>query len=124
MKTLEQFIVEKAPPGKKAEEWIKSNKAEFKKEYGDKWEERLYATAWKLFGECLEEVECFCEDLPASTTTDGVANPDAPMMKIKRDSFLGHPCYEVDDDTYSKCMKGKQPFKRWASYIQDEELRS
>lgn len=50
MKTLRQYLFEVAPPSKEAEEWIKANKAEFKKRYGDKWEEVLFATAWKLFG--------------------------------------------------------------------------
>ena len=43
-------INEVAPPGKKAEEFITSNKADFKKRYGSKWEQVLYATAWKKFG--------------------------------------------------------------------------
>lgn len=38
-------IDEKAPPG--MEDWIKDRKAEFKKQYGDRWQEVLYATAWK-----------------------------------------------------------------------------
>lgn len=37
---------EVAPPG--MEDWIKANKEEFKKQYGSKWEEVLYATAWKM----------------------------------------------------------------------------
>jgi nicotinic acid mononucleotide adenylyltransferase len=41
---------EAAPPGKGAEEFIKTNKEKFKKRYGDKWEQVLYATAWKLHG--------------------------------------------------------------------------
>lgn len=41
---------EKAPPGIKAERFIRKAKADFKKRYGDQWEERLYSTAWKMFG--------------------------------------------------------------------------
>lgn len=37
---------ESAPPG--MEDWIKSNKQRFKDQYGDDWEEILYATAWKM----------------------------------------------------------------------------
>lgn len=44
-------IDEVAPDTPEAEDWIKSNKAKFKKKYGDNWEEVLYATAWKLFGD-------------------------------------------------------------------------
>lgn len=45
-----QRLTEKAPPGKKAERFIRKHKAEFKKRYGDAWEEVLYGTAWKNFG--------------------------------------------------------------------------
>jgi hypothetical protein len=44
-------VMEKAPPGEKAERFIKSNKESFKKRYGKDWERVLYATAWKQFGE-------------------------------------------------------------------------
>jgi len=43
----EGVVNEKAPPG--MEDWVKSNKAKFKKQYGDeKGTEVLYATAWKM----------------------------------------------------------------------------
>ncbi len=44
-------VMEKAPPGVKAERFIKQNKEKFKKRYGKNWERILYATAWKMFGE-------------------------------------------------------------------------
>ena len=43
--------MESAPPGKKAERFIKHQKADFKKRYGKRWKKVLYATAWKQFGE-------------------------------------------------------------------------
>ena len=47
-------ILESAPPG--MEDWIKHRKADFKKRYGDRWQEVLYATAWKRKkNESLEE---------------------------------------------------------------------
>lgn len=46
----ESKVTEKAPPGKDAEDFIKSAKKDFKDRYGDKWEEFLYRTAWKKFG--------------------------------------------------------------------------
>ena len=45
-----QSLTEKAPQGKKAERFIKKHKGDFKKRYGDAWEQVLYATAWKQFG--------------------------------------------------------------------------
>ena len=38
-------IVESAPPGKKAERFIRKHKKEFKKRYGKRGTEVLYATA-------------------------------------------------------------------------------
>jgi hypothetical protein len=35
---MEEPIQEKAPPSKEAEDWIKSNKDNFKKQYGKDWE--------------------------------------------------------------------------------------
>ncbi len=49
-------VDESAPPGKKAEDFIKGNKASFKKRYGKKGTEALYATAWKKFGKKSESV--------------------------------------------------------------------
>jgi hypothetical protein len=45
---------ESAPPGKAAADFIKDATPNFKKEYGKDWEKRLYATAWKKFGESSE----------------------------------------------------------------------
>lgn len=54
-----EIVYEVAPPGEDAESFIKKNKEEFKDRYGDRWEEVLYATAWKQFGEGVEESEMF-----------------------------------------------------------------
>lgn len=43
-------ITEVAPPGRKAEQFIKKHKKEFHKRYGDKADDYLYGTAWKKFG--------------------------------------------------------------------------
>ena len=48
--TTERTLREDAPDAPGAEDWIKKNKAEFKKRYGKKWERVLYAKAWILFG--------------------------------------------------------------------------
>ena len=46
----EAQLQEVAPPGEKAERFIRQNKEKFRKQYGDRAEEVLYATAWKMFG--------------------------------------------------------------------------
>ena len=114
MKTLTEFLVEVAPPGKKAEEWIMANKQAFKDRYGDEWEEVLYSTAWKMFKE---------DTATPTVTTDGVANPDSPPL-FKVSKFAGMDCIEVDSDTYTKCKFGKKPHSRWSGMIEDEKLRS
>jgi len=43
--TPQKSLDEEAPPG--MESWIKKRKPEFKERYGNRWEEVLYATAWK-----------------------------------------------------------------------------
>jgi hypothetical protein len=45
---------EKAPPG--MEDWVKGRKEDFKERYGDRWEEVLYRTAWKMYNK-KEEAE-------------------------------------------------------------------
>lgn len=44
-------FMESAPPGAKAKRFIKHQKSDFKKRYGKRWKQMLYATAWKQFGE-------------------------------------------------------------------------
>ncbi|MDX1532656.1 MAG: hypothetical protein R3230_00460 [Nitrosopumilaceae archaeon] len=118
MRPFKQFLIdEKAPPSKAAEDWIMSNKSKFKDQYGDDWEEILFATAWKLFGnkESLDESEA------PTNVTSGVANPDAPMFRKSR--FAGYSCVEVDSDTYMRCSQGKKKHARWKGYVEDENLR-
>ena len=62
-KLPEAEIAEKAPPGKKAEDFIKGNKEPFKKRYGKKWQEVLYATAWKKFGKKTEAYDAHSKSL-------------------------------------------------------------
>lgn len=97
-------LEESAPPGKDAEDWIKANKEEFKKQYGDDYEKYLYGKAWTLFGEDI-------------STTDGVSNNVTPL---KLSDFAGYKCIHMDSDEYHKCVNGKVPYERWNKYITDE----
>jgi hypothetical protein len=49
--SMMKAVKEAAPPGEKAERFIKKNKENFKKRYGTKWKDVLYATASKMFPE-------------------------------------------------------------------------
>ena len=47
--SMMKAVKEAAPPSDKAEKFISKNKASFKKRYGTKWKEAIYATANKMF---------------------------------------------------------------------------
>ena len=74
----EEIIDEKAPPG--MEKWIKDRKAGFKKKYGDRWEEVLYATAWKMKDKMKSEG---AEDAPPSTDDGELLEKWAGDAKVK-----------------------------------------
>jgi len=64
-------------------------------------------------------------DAPTNQT-GGVAAPDSKPIggSSSSSTFMGHPCIEVDNDTYNKCVRGKVPFARWHKYVDDEQLRT
>lgn len=51
LKSRTPTVVEEAPPDKDIEEWIKSVKGSFKKQYGEDYERILYALAWKKYND-------------------------------------------------------------------------
>lgn len=63
----EEKVNEVAPPGKKAEDFIKGSKADFKERYGKDWKAKLYATAWKKFGPKKESYVKATKMLEAAT---------------------------------------------------------
>lgn len=86
-------LIEKAPPGKKAEHFIKQHKAEFHKRYGDKGTEVLYATAWKKFGEGIEFDSPLVEGMYGTSKSSYLKMENAKMIvrhsKRIDDSQLG-----------------------------------
>jgi hypothetical protein len=88
-------ITEVAPPGKKAEEWITSNKARFKKQYGDNWEPILYAKAWKMFGKKKTVTESELKDFKRKPVRglynfDHFEHPNGSFIQV---SPHGHGVY-------------------------------
>lgn len=59
-------------------------------------------------------------DAPTNTT-QGVSNPDSPMLKTSR--FMGYKCAHLDPDTYHVCCNGKKKGDRWMNYVKDERTR-
>lgn len=94
----ESRLTEVAPPSKEAEEWITSNKDNFKKQYGDNWESVLYATAWKRFGKSKDKLKEHKNpdyinawkdkgfDITV-TNMDDPNNPNAIAFEVKKDDL-------------------------------------
>lgn len=70
--------------------------------------------------ESIEVIELDEESTASSTTTGGVAMPDAPSFK--KTKFMGHPCIETDSETYHALKQGKIPYSRWKKYVNDAGL--
>lgn len=74
--------------------------------------------------ESIEEIDVQLYNyLFEDTTTTGITNPDSPPL-FKTTKFMNVDCLEVDSNTYSKCIQGKIPFKRWKGYTDDSSLES
>lgn len=46
---VQQYQLESAPPDSRIEQWIQDNKQRFRKRYGSRYKEVLYARAWKMY---------------------------------------------------------------------------
>lgn len=48
-----------------------------------------------------------------------VADIDIPVMPIEKPKgkFCGCEYFEVDSETYSACVHGKQPYQRWDKFF-------
>lgn len=52
--------------------------------------------------------------------TDGSAGK--PMSKIRRrKKFAGVDVFEVNSDTFNKCLRGKKKYDRWSKYLNTNE---
>lgn len=41
----------------------------------------------------------------------------------EQDVFMGKNVYEVDHDTYCKCLQGKKHGDKWIKYVEDPEMK-
>ena len=104
-------IVEKAPPDEKLQKWLEdpATKADFKKRYGDEWEEIMYATAWKIYNGKQNEA------VTESWNIDEEMEEDwAPTPKKKLGEVVAKLKNEVAQDKDIKDRKGTQPAKYYA----------
>lgn len=97
-------MLEVAPPGKKAEKWIKDRKNDFKEKYGKDWQKVLYATAWKRFGES--------NDLEEATTKDDLESE----LKVYPTELVD---YFRDKDTFTGFMSDNRKIGRLVNKLLD-----
>lgn len=103
---IHEPIYEEAPPG--MEDWIKSAKPSFKKQYGKDWEKVLYATAWKKHNEMKEEASPM------------IKPPTSNIFYKKSDAFAHAKKHggEVHKRIYTNSLTGRQSI----SYQVKEEV--
>lgn len=104
-------IVEKAPPDEKIQKWLEdpATKADFKKRYGDEWEEIMYATAWKIYNG--KKNEQFNE----SWNVDEEMDEEWQVKEAKSlHQILAKLKTEVAQDKDIKDREGTQPAKYYA----------
>lgn len=90
---------EKAPKGKKAARFIRKARDDFKDRYGKAWKSALYATAWKMFGESLNEMDAPSDMrawLQGTQCVDGQGKPLVMYHGVPHD-YAG---FERFDDTH------------------------
>jgi len=60
------------------------------------------------------------EEIANMVSTGNVALPEQPLMKsCKHGKFMGCDVFDVDGETYSKCVRGKKPKSRYKKYVGD-----
>ena len=113
MSKFTRYMLEVAPPGEKAERFIKKNKKAFTARYGDKGKNVLYATAWKMFGkkESVDEAHSAGYKMPKrSNETEG-------NFEVKWANNKKGPIY------VSKGFKTHADAKDWLAAQQKDDKR-
>jgi len=100
-----ETVYETAPPGAEAEAFIKNSKEKFKKRYGDKWEQVLYATAWKVYGkkESVDESGMFTKGKGLIDPKGGYRKPKPTSVQKGRTLPTGGPGSR--SSVYKKAVK-------------------
>jgi len=131
-KPKKESVTEVAPPG--MEKWIKDRKADFKKRYGDRWEEVLYATAWKR--KKNESVEESAEQKFAVTYDIYGSNKEKPLYTKTRTvrakseqeaidtlrKLVGGTNYRVEKQTAEGAFDNASPMTK--DSIKQDKIRS
>lgn len=108
-------IDEKAPPG--MEKWINDRKPEFKKRYGDKWQQVLYATAWKH--KKNESVEESANDNPvAGAITRRILLQRADLLQKYGPEKVGQAIDDVADFVGDVEEIGSSDVSGWIKHVE------
>jgi hypothetical protein len=120
----EENLEEVAPPG--MEDWIKGRKEAFKKQYGDRWEGVLYATAWDEYNKKHKKDESMYESADANkqpimeSMLEEILEAYPHEHKMCQEGWsMDEGLYEALCDHYYK--EGRIPRKIWHGPL--EELR-
>ena len=123
--TKEEQVTEVAPPG--MEDWIKGRKEAFKKQYGDRWEGVLYATAWDEYNKkhgkkdesMYENVQSDKQPIMESMLEEILEAYPHEHKMCQEGWAMDEGLYEALCDHYYK--EGRIPRKIWHGPL--EELR-
>ena len=123
--TKEEQVTEVAPPG--MEDWIKGRKEAFKKQYGDRWEGVLYATAWDEYNKkhgkkdesMYENVQSDKQPIMESMLEEILEAYPHEHKMCQEGWAMDEGLYEALCDHYYK--EGRIPRKVWHGPL--EELR-
>lgn len=120
----EENLEEVAPPG--MEDWIKGRKEAFKKQYGDRWEGVLYATAWDEYNKKHKKDESMYESAESDkqpimeSVLEEILEAFPHEHKMCQEGWaMDEGLYEALCDHYYK--EGRIPRKIWHGPL--EELR-
>lgn len=120
----EEQVTEVAPPG--MEDWIKGRKEAFKKQYGDRWEGVLYATAWDEYNKKHKKDESMYESAESDkqpimeSVLEEILEAFPHEHKMCQEGWaMDEGLYEALCDHYYK--EGRIPRKIWHGPL--EELR-
>lgn len=60
-------------------------------------------------------------DSAPNSTGPSISNPDKPTASLKRGQFMGITRFDISDNDFANCIKGRKKWSRWKNTIENEE---
>ena len=76
----------------------------------------------------MKKFKTLIEELTGVTGISGAKEGDEPVIKKKKNCtskpsiFAGQQCFEVNDEVYHACVKGKNRYHRYEKYVGNDEI--